>query len=83
MMTNNVKYISEEEKRSDFRKAMEMERQYARKCQRKDEVTSRLMGGALLLLGVFCLCLGGEGIIGTILCLWLGITVLFCKADEE
>ena len=50
MMTNNVKYISEEEKRSDFRKAMEMERQYARKCQRKDEVTSRILQARATLL---------------------------------
>lgn len=83
MMTNNVKYISEEEKRNDFRKAMEEERRYSRKCQRKDKAMSRLMGGALLMLGVFFLCLGGEGIIGTILCVWLGITALCGSVDEE
>ena len=82
-MMNNIKYISEETKQSDFRKAMEEERRYTRQCNKRDAITNKVCGVAMLGLGVAFWFIGGEGIMGTIICAFIGLVALFGKADEE
>lgn len=73
MNTINVNYVTEEEKLESFRKAMEIERHSSRARHTTGDIYKLV---ALAVVGAICAFIGGELIIGTILCGFCGLLVL-------
>ena len=67
-MNTNVFYISEEEKQAILRQRMEQERKANRRRLTEHETNHRILGVIMLILALICLYIGGEMIIGAIMC---------------
>ena len=82
-MNANVFYISEEEKQVILRRRLELERKANKKRLTEYERTHRILGVIMLILALFCLCIGGEMIIGTILCSFFAVIGLLAKEEDR
>ena len=78
----NVMYITEEEKLMVLRNRMEQERKANRRRMTEHERTHRIMGAIMLVLALVCLYIGGEMIIGAIMC-GLFSAIGFCAREED
>lgn len=80
---NNVQvfYITEEEKRTILRQRLEAERKAKRKLT-ENERTHRILGVLLIILALVFLYIGGEGIMGTIVCSFFALICL-CVREED
>ena len=82
MERNTIMYVTEEEKYAILRNRMEEdERKANRKRLSEHERTHRILGVLLVILALGFLYLGGEGILGTIVCSFFAI-ICFCANEE-
>lgn len=77
----NVMYVTEEEKRAILNQRLEAERKASRKLT-EHERHHRILGIIMLIMALVCLYIGGELIIGTILCGFFAIIGL-CAREED
>ena len=68
MERTHVFYITEEEKLMVLRNRMEQERKANRRRLTEHETNHRILGVIMLILALICLYIGGEMIIGAIMC---------------
>ena len=80
---NNVQvfYITEEEKRAILNQRLEAERKANKRRMTEHERTHRILGVLMLILAVICLVIGGEGIIGTIICAFMSLVCFGAKEE--
>ena len=82
-MNPNVFYITEEEKRAILRQRLEAERRANRKRLTAYERQYRILGMIGVILAIASLCIGGEAIIGTILCGFLAVVGFLAKEEDR
>lgn len=82
MERTNVFYITEEEKLTILRNRLEAERKANKKHLSANEKLHRFLGALLLIFAVIFLAIGGEGIIGTIICAFMAL-VCFGAREED
>ena len=78
----NVMYVTEEEKLSILRSRLEEERKANRRRLTVHEKNHRILGWIMLGMSLVCLYIGGELIIGSILCVFFSI-VGFTAREED
>lgn len=78
----NVMYVTEEEKRAILRQRLEAERKANKRRMTENERTHRILGVLLIILALVFLYIGGEGIMGTIVCSFFAI-ICFCAREED
>ena len=79
----NIMYITEEEKKAILRQRMEAERKANKKRMTAYERQYRILGVIMLIMALFCLYIGGEMIIGTILCSFFAVIGLVAKEEDR
>lgn len=78
----NVMYVTEEEKLNILRNRLEAERKAKRRLT-EHERTHRILGILLIIMAFVFLYIGGEGILGTILCSFFAIICLAAKEEDR
>ena len=79
----NVMYVTEEEKKAILRQRLEAERKANKKRMTAYERQYRILGVIMLIMALFCLYIGGEMIIGTILCSFFAVIGLLAREEDK
>lgn len=79
----NVMYVTEEEKQAILRQRIEMERKANKKRLTENERTHRILGVLLVILALAFLYIGGEGIMGTIVCSFFAVICFLAREEDR